>query len=71
VISLCREFRADGVIHFSHWGCRQSPGCVGLLKSELRREGIPLLNLEGDCVDPRVAALEQTRTRLGAFLEAL
>jgi benzoyl-CoA reductase/2-hydroxyglutaryl-CoA dehydratase subunit BcrC/BadD/HgdB len=71
VIDLARAYRVDGVIHFAHWGCRQSTGSVHLLRTALGREGIPFLNLDGDCIDPRNYMEGQTATRIEGFLEML
>lgn len=68
---LVRVYRCDGVIHFAHWGCRQSNGPVRLIKEELQAAGIPLLILPGDCLDRRHYAVGQNLTRLAAFLELL
>jgi benzoyl-CoA reductase/2-hydroxyglutaryl-CoA dehydratase subunit BcrC/BadD/HgdB len=71
LVRLVREYRADGVIHPCHWGCRQGTGARGLIEEALGREGIPVLNLEVDCLDPRNFAEGQLRTRLQAFVEML
>ncbi|MGQ9630143.1 MAG: acyl-CoA dehydratase activase [bacterium] len=68
---LVRDYRADAVIHFSHWGCRQSCGGVRILKDGLAGRGIPLLNLDGDCVDSRNYSDGQMRTRIEGFFEKL
>lgn len=60
-----------GAIHFSHWGCRQSSGALHVLGGRLRREGVPLLVLDGDCVDPANLQLGPLRTRVEAFVEML
>jgi len=66
---LIRDFRVDGVIHFSHWGCRQSSGHIGLLKRAIEKEGVFFLNLDGDCVDSENYSPGQIKTRLEGFLE--
>ncbi|MGQ9532729.1 MAG: 2-hydroxyacyl-CoA dehydratase subunit D [Desulfotomaculales bacterium] len=71
VLDLVRRYRIDGVVHFSHWGCRQSNGAVPLLQSTCTGAGVPFLNLEGDCIDARNAGPGQMLTRLQAFLEVL
>ncbi len=71
VLKLAREYSCDGVIHFSHWGCRQSTGMVGVLRDALNQEGIPFLNLEGDCIDSRNFMEGQSMTRVESFLEML
>ncbi len=69
--SKIADYNIDGVIHFSHWGCRQSAGGTYQLQSRLKAEGIPFLDLQGDCVDPGGFSSGQIRTRLESFLEML
>ena len=71
LLRLVREYRVDGVIHPCHWGCRQGTGARGMVEAALAREGIPVLNLEVDCVDQRNFSEGQIRTRLQAFLEMI
>ncbi|HHV79408.1 MAG TPA: 2-hydroxyacyl-CoA dehydratase [Firmicutes bacterium] len=71
VLKLIKEYDADGVIQFDHWGCRQSTGMGSLLRQALRKNGIPFLELDGDCVDPRSASAGQHRSRVDAFMEVL
>jgi benzoyl-CoA reductase/2-hydroxyglutaryl-CoA dehydratase subunit BcrC/BadD/HgdB len=66
-----REYRVDGAINPCHWGCRQGTGARGLIAEGLRAVGVPVLNLEVDCIDPRPFAEGQLRTRLEAFAEML
>jgi benzoyl-CoA reductase/2-hydroxyglutaryl-CoA dehydratase subunit BcrC/BadD/HgdB len=65
------RYGCDGVIHHSHWGCRQSAGAVRVIRDRLRREGIPLLDLDGDCLDPTNVQPGPLRTRMEAFIETL
>ena len=65
------RYQCVGAIHFSHWGCRQSSGALHVLRAQLRKAGVPLLVLDGDCVDPTNLQLGPLRTRLEAFLEML
>lgn len=71
ILDMVREFKAQGVIHFAHWGCRQSTAGIRVLQEALRREGVAFLNLDGDCVDREKYAGGSVRTRLEAFLELL
>lgn len=71
VASLAREYHADGVINFCHWGCKQSSGGIMLLKEAMNKTGIPLLILDGDGMDRRNSHDGQIRTRLEAFLELI
>ncbi len=66
-----REYRVDGAINPCHWGCRQGTGIRGLVDRGLEDVGVPVLNLEVDCVDPRSFAEGQLRTRLEAFVEMI
>jgi benzoyl-CoA reductase/2-hydroxyglutaryl-CoA dehydratase subunit BcrC/BadD/HgdB len=66
-----RRYQCVGAVHFSHWGCRQSMGALRNVRLGLRREGIPLLELDGDCVDPENLQLGPLRTRVDAFVEML
>ena len=68
---LAKEYRIDGAINPCHWGCRQGTGARGLISEGLNEVGVPVLNLEVDCVDPRNFSEGQARTRLEAFLEML
>ncbi|MGC9321637.1 MAG: 2-hydroxyacyl-CoA dehydratase subunit D, partial [Kosmotogaceae bacterium] len=70
-LDLARNFAIDGVIHFSHWGCRQSAGGVSYLKRIFEEENIPFLELTGDCVDHASQGAGQLRTRTEAFLEMM
>jgi benzoyl-CoA reductase/2-hydroxyglutaryl-CoA dehydratase subunit BcrC/BadD/HgdB len=66
-----KRFQCTGAVHFSHWGCRQSTGALRVLRTQLRRAGIPLLVIDGDCVDPTNLQIGPLRTRLDAFIEML
>jgi benzoyl-CoA reductase/2-hydroxyglutaryl-CoA dehydratase subunit BcrC/BadD/HgdB len=68
---LAREYRIDGAINPCNWGCRQGTGARGLIENGLKKIGVPVLNLEVDCVDSRKFTEGQFRTRLEAFMEML
>jgi benzoyl-CoA reductase/2-hydroxyglutaryl-CoA dehydratase subunit BcrC/BadD/HgdB len=51
ITRIVDDYRIDGVIHFSHWGCRQSNGAARLIRYRVASPGIPFLDLDGDCVD--------------------
>lgn len=71
VLRWVAEYDLDGVIQFNQWGCRQSQGMNTLVQQALRREGVPVLFLDGDHLDRRHHAEEQWRSRLQAFAEIL
>ncbi len=68
---LCQTYKLDGAINPCNWGCRQGSGARGLISDGLKEIGVPVLNLEVDCVDKRNFAEGQLRTRLEAFIEML
>jgi benzoyl-CoA reductase/2-hydroxyglutaryl-CoA dehydratase subunit BcrC/BadD/HgdB len=65
------DYRIDGAIHPSNWGCRQSQNARGLFASALKEVGVPMISLDVDCVDRRSFAEGQLTTRLEAFCEML
>ncbi|MBQ6442340.1 MAG: 2-hydroxyacyl-CoA dehydratase [Lachnospiraceae bacterium] len=71
VLKTAHELRSDGLIHFCHWGCKQSIGGAMRLKEAAAAAGYPILLLDGDAIDRRNSADGQIRTRLDAFLELL
>jgi benzoyl-CoA reductase/2-hydroxyglutaryl-CoA dehydratase subunit BcrC/BadD/HgdB len=68
---MVEDYKVDGVIHFSHWGCRQSNGAVRLIRDAVAEYGIPFLNLDGDCIDERSFSKGQYLTRLEGFMEIM
>ena len=70
-LELVGNYSINGVIHFSHWGCRQSCGGEYVIRDLMRKKGVPMLILSGDGVDSCNYSGEQTKLRLDAFLEML
>jgi benzoyl-CoA reductase/2-hydroxyglutaryl-CoA dehydratase subunit BcrC/BadD/HgdB len=68
---MVENYGIDGVIHFSHWGCRQACGGAGVICDWLKSKGIPSIILPGDGADPDNYSPGQTRTRLQALVEML
>ncbi len=66
---LAQDYRIDGAINPCNWGCRQGTGARGMIEEGFKAVGIPVLNLEVDCVDPRKFTEGQVKTRIEAFLE--
>ena len=71
VLDLVARYECDAVVHFSNWGCRQTAGALRVLRERLRREGIPFLDLDGDCLDPANVQAGPLRNRVDAFVETL
>ncbi len=65
------EYKIDGVIHFSHQGCRVYNGGVSFISAHLKRLGIPFLELSGDILDSRNFNEESYHLRMEAFVELL
>ena len=63
--------RADGVVIFGHWGCKQTQGLAQLGRRAFEAHGLPTLVLDGDGCDPRNVSDGQMVTRVAAFLEQL
>lgn len=61
----------DGIIMFSHRGCRQSNGLSRLIKESFNKKSIPVLVLDGDCVDINNCPAGQIKTRVEGFAEIL
>ncbi|MCD8153307.1 MAG: 2-hydroxyacyl-CoA dehydratase family protein [Clostridiales bacterium] len=70
-IDQARLVDADGVIVFTHWGCKSTAGASTLIKKEMEAAGFPTMILDGDGCNPANNTDGQTSTRLGAFLEML
>ncbi|NOY69628.1 MAG: 2-hydroxyacyl-CoA dehydratase [Deltaproteobacteria bacterium] len=68
---LAKKYKVDGAINPCNWGCRQGSGARGLISEGLKEIGVPVLNLEVDCVDTRSFSEGQLRTRIEAFVEML
>lgn len=68
---LAEEYQVDGAINPCNWGCRQGSGARGMIEEGLKKIGVPVLNLEVDCIDSRKFTEGQFRTRIEAFAEMM
>jgi len=68
---LAKDYKIDCAINPCNRGCRQGTGSRGLITEGLKEIGVPVLNLEVDCIDHRTFADGQIKTRMEAFLEML
>lgn len=68
---LARIYKVQGIVHFNHWGCRQGNGGAFVMRDTLRDAGLPVLILEGDCVDRSNFPEGPACTRLEGFIEML
>lgn len=68
---MAHNLKADGVIYFCHWGCKQTLGSARLISEFLEHEGFPVLVLDGDGCDRKNINEGQMNTRLQAFFEGM
>jgi len=68
---LAKDYKVNGAINPSHWGCRQTLGARVLFKDALQKIDVPFINLDLDCADSRNFSKGQVLTRLEAFMEML
>jgi benzoyl-CoA reductase/2-hydroxyglutaryl-CoA dehydratase subunit BcrC/BadD/HgdB len=71
LLELARQLKADGVVYFCHWGCKQTLGAARLIGERLEQGGFPVLVLDGDGCDRKNINDGQMSTRLQAFMEML
>ena len=65
------DYKIEGVINFAHVNCRVLNPKQYLIKKELQKINIPILELSGDCIDRRNFSANQLLTRIEAFAELL
>jgi benzoyl-CoA reductase/2-hydroxyglutaryl-CoA dehydratase subunit BcrC/BadD/HgdB len=68
---MSKKLRADGVVYFCHWGCKQTLGGAQFVKDYMESAGYPALILDGDGCDRGNINDGQMLTRMQAFLEML
>lgn len=70
VVAACREFKIDGVVHYSQVGCMATLGTSQLVREAVRNElGIPTLFLEGRQVYEVSAQEQEMAEKLNTFVE--
>jgi benzoyl-CoA reductase/2-hydroxyglutaryl-CoA dehydratase subunit BcrC/BadD/HgdB len=69
ILKMVKDFNVDGVIMFAHWGCRHSNGGARIIKDSLKEQDIPMLLLDGDCLNKNNSSEGQMLTRLQGFME--
>lgn len=65
------DYKIDAVILFYHKGCTSTCSTIQMTKECLESKGIPVLTVEGECIDTRHYAPLPTKARIEAFLEML
>ncbi len=72
MLSLVKDFSADGVILPTNWGCRMmSVGLTVVKDAVYKKLGVPSLIIDVDSSDWRNYNEDQVKTKLEGFLEIL
>lgn len=71
VLKYAKKLKADGVVWYCHWGCKQTAGSSAAAKAVFEESGLPTLILDGDGCNSQNVNDGQTVTRMEAFLELL
>lgn len=71
IIKLVLDYDVDGVVFFSHMNCRLFNSRFNVIKKHLNKRDIPIIELNGDCLDNRSYNRAQLLTRLEAFVEMI
>lgn len=71
VVEWACRLKADGIVYFCHWGCRNTAGSARVVADLAAAADIPLLVLDGDGCDPDNTSDGQVATRLQAFEELI
>ena len=70
-LDWAKKLKADGVLIFCQWGCKQTQGLAFTAKKAFEEAGLPTLVLDGDACDRTNEASGQAATRASAFVEEL
>ncbi|MGI6722216.1 MAG: 2-hydroxyacyl-CoA dehydratase subunit D [Anaerovoracaceae bacterium] len=70
-LKTAKELNANGIVMFTHWGCRHTCGGARIMEDMAGEAGIPMLILDGDGCDLSNINEGQMITRVQAFLEML
>jgi benzoyl-CoA reductase/2-hydroxyglutaryl-CoA dehydratase subunit BcrC/BadD/HgdB len=65
-----KPFNIDGMIGFTHKGCRHLYSSIHMCAEHLK-DVTPWLVIDGDCIDPRAYSFPLVKTRIDAFFDML
>jgi benzoyl-CoA reductase/2-hydroxyglutaryl-CoA dehydratase subunit BcrC/BadD/HgdB len=72
MVRAAKDYKADGVLNYSHMTCHQQMFALRLLKETLWKEcGIPLFNMQLDLADPSFASYESLLEKLEGYFEQI
>jgi benzoyl-CoA reductase/2-hydroxyglutaryl-CoA dehydratase subunit BcrC/BadD/HgdB len=70
-VSLAKQLKVDGAVHFNHWGCRHGLGSVPVIRTAFMEAGIPFLAIDGDALARGGPNQEKSLQQMESFLELL
>jgi benzoyl-CoA reductase/2-hydroxyglutaryl-CoA dehydratase subunit BcrC/BadD/HgdB len=70
-LTLGRRLKGDGIIAFYPKSCRHFHSCARMEEESSRAAGIPMLVIDGDCIDNRGDDFLVLKTRIDRFLKDL
>jgi benzoyl-CoA reductase/2-hydroxyglutaryl-CoA dehydratase subunit BcrC/BadD/HgdB len=71
VIRAAKDYKIDGVVNFTHLGCRQMGPTLRFFKDTLDELDIPVLNIDCDLVDASITSADEVRQKMEQFFELL
>jgi len=71
IFKSARDFDIKGIVHFSHRNCGFLPPLVPQIRKKAEEEKTPLIEIQGDVVDPAYFDEQQMWERLDLFHEQL
>ena len=70
-LNAVEQWQGDCVILAANPGCKWLRGMYGLFRDICRERRIPVMVWEVDFLDPRITSEEESRTRIGQFLDTV
>jgi hypothetical protein len=70
-VSLAKQLKVDGAIHFNHWGCRHGVGSVPVIRNAFAEAGIPFLAIDGDALSRGGVEHEKSLQAIESFMELI
>jgi benzoyl-CoA reductase/2-hydroxyglutaryl-CoA dehydratase subunit BcrC/BadD/HgdB len=72
VIRMAKNYNLDGIIFSAHWGCKNVCAISKHLREDLAKAtGVPMLELESDCLDQRTNPVPKMMALTKEFIEML
>jgi benzoyl-CoA reductase/2-hydroxyglutaryl-CoA dehydratase subunit BcrC/BadD/HgdB len=69
--TLAGEYQVDGLVHFGTVACYHENTAFRVIADAMARQGLPVLDLDGDMTDERNYSEQRTTGKLEAFLEIM